>query len=267
MEEKNSNMSKIIEFLKWQNEISPFLVENDILKLIKKEKIQIDNTNNINLYSEKKVLKHKIDYLDSNLQKKEKKFQQTDLSTINNMEKLRSKVISCKSCNLYKTKTKYVFGEGNENADIMFIGEGPGHDEDISGQPFVGRAGQLLTKIIENGLKIPRETVYIANIVKCRPPSNRNPLPNEGKTCLPFLIKQIEFVKPKTIILLGKVPVRFLLNIDEPLKITRTKNLEYKGIKVFATYHPSALLRNPAFKKPAWEDMKKVIRFLNLYNI
>lgn len=157
-----------------------------------------------------------------------------------------------------------VFGEGNENADIMFIGEGPGEDEDLSGRPFVGKAGQLLTKIIENGMKIPREQVYIANIVKCRPPANRDPMPDEAQCCIGFLKEQISIVKPKVLILLGKVAMKNLLGIESSMSKARETTYEYEGIKVFVTYHPSALLRNEAYKRPVWEDIKKAMKYLGM---
>lgn len=180
------------------------------------------------------------------------------------LEKVRIKAGKCSACRLAAKRTNMVFGEGNPNADIMFIGEGPGEDEDLSGRPFVGKAGQLLTKIIENGMKIPREQVYIANIVKCRPPANRDPMPDEAQCCIGFLKEQIKIVNPKVLILLGKVAMKNLLGIESSMSKAREMTYEYEGIKVFVTYHPSALLRNEAYKRPVWEDIKKVMKYLGM---
>lgn len=180
------------------------------------------------------------------------------------LEKLRIKVERCSACRLAAKRTKTVFGEGNPNAEIMFVGEGPGEDEDLSGRPFVGKAGQLLTKIIENGMKIPREQVYIANIVKCRPPANRDPMPDEAQCCIGFLKEQIKIVNPKILILLGKVAMKYLLGLEGAITKARESDYEYEGIKVFVTYHPSALLRNESYKRPVWEDIKKAMRYLGM---
>ena len=180
------------------------------------------------------------------------------------LERVRVKAERCSACRLGAKRTKLVFGEGNPDADIMFIGEGPGEDEDLSGRPFVGKAGQLLTKIIENGMKIPREQVYIANIVKCRPPANRDPMPDEAQCCIGFLKEQIKIVNPKVLILLGKVAMKNLLGIDGSMTKAREATYEYEGIKVFVTYHPSALLRNESYKRPVWEDIKKAMKYLGM---
>ncbi|OGG48135.1 MAG: hypothetical protein A3F84_00150, partial [Candidatus Handelsmanbacteria bacterium RIFCSPLOWO2_12_FULL_64_10] len=165
----------------------------------------------------------------------------------------------CQKCPLAKGRTRVVFGSGDPEAGLMFIGEGPGRDEDESGQPFVGAAGQLLTRIIE-AAKLRREDVYIANIVKCRPPNNRDPMPDEIATCLPYLQRQVEIVKPRVICALGKVAAQTLLQSDEPIGKLRGRVHRYGDIKLIATYHPAALLRNAAFKRPTWEDMKLVRR-------
>ncbi|MBO7127057.1 uracil-DNA glycosylase [bacterium] len=180
------------------------------------------------------------------------------------LEKVRIKAGRCTACRLAAKRTNMVFGEGNPNADIMFIGEGPGEDEDLSGRPFVGKAGQLLTKIIENGMKIPRSQVYIANIVKCRPPANRDPMPDEAQCCIGFLKEQIKIVNPKVLILLGKVAMKNLLGIEGSMTKARESDYEYEGIKVFVTYHPSALLRNESYKRPVWEDIKKAMKYLGM---
>ncbi len=167
----------------------------------------------------------------------------------------------CTRCALHETRTQTVFGVGNPNAKLMFIGEAPGADEDARGEPFVGRAGQLLNKIIA-AMGMTREDVYIGNILKCRPPKNRDPLPSEVECCEEYLRAQIALIKPKYICALGRIAAHWLLKTDEPLGAMRTRQHTYEGIPVIVTYHPAALLRNPAFKAPCWEDMKKLMALL-----
>ena len=180
---------------------------------------------------------------------------------------------SCVKCALHETRTKVVFGVGDPNADLMFIGEAPGADEDRQGEPFVGRAGQLLTQIIEAGMKRKRSEVYIANILKCRPPGNRNPQPIEVETCSPYLIRQIELVQPKVIVALGSFAAQMLL--DTKTGITRLRGefhpCNVPGLRVpphrtppviMPTYHPAYLLRNPGAKREVWEDIQKVMAHL-----
>ena len=150
-----------------------------------------------------------------------------------------------------------MFGVGNPEADLMFAGEAPGGDEDIQGEPFVGRAGQLLTKIIE-AIGLRRDDVYIANVIKCRPPGNRNPEPDEVEQCEPFLLRQIEIVKPKVIVALGKFAAQTLLRTLDPISRLRGRVYDYRGAKLIPTFHPAYLLRNPASKREVWEDMKVV---------
>lgn len=165
---------------------------------------------------------------------------------------------NCKRCRLGDARKNIVFGEGNPESRLMFIGEGPGAEEDNTGRPFVGRAGQLLTKIIES-INLKREDVYIANIVKCRPPENRNPLPDEIETCSPFLKEQISIIKPYIICTLGKFSTEFIIGADKgPISAVRGKEFRYGKSIVIPTYHPSYLLRNPSAKKETWEDMKKI---------
>ncbi len=177
---------------------------------------------------------------------------------------------NCVKCPLHETRTKVVFGVGNPNADLMFIGEAPGADEDRQGEPFVGRAGQLLTQIIEAGMKRKRSEVYIANVLKCRPPGNRNPQPVEVETCSPYLMRQIELVQPKVIIALGSFAAQMLL--DTKTGITRLRgefhDCNVPGLRVpphrtppviMPTYHPAYLLRNPGAKREVWEDVQKVM--------
>ena len=169
---------------------------------------------------------------------------------------IRSDIGDCTRCKLHTLgRTQVVFGVGNPSADLMFVGEAPGGDEDIQGIPFVGRAGQLLTKIIE-AIGLTRDDVYIANVIKCRPPQNRNPEPDEVETCEPFLFRQIDVIKPKVIVALGKFAAQTLLRTDAPISRIRGKVFDYRGAKLIPTFHPAYLLRNPSSKREVWEDMK-----------
>ncbi len=176
------------------------------------------------------------------------------------LEELRAAIGDCRRCKLWSGRTHLVFGVGNPKARLMFIGEGPGRDEDLQGEPFVGRAGQLLTDIITKGMALKREDVYIANVVKCRPPENRNPEPDEVASCEPFLKKQIDLVRPEIIVGLGKFAVQTLLQSKVPITRLRGNWHTYHGIKLMPTFHPAYLLRNPADKKLVWQDIKKVIK-------
>jgi uracil-DNA glycosylase len=176
---------------------------------------------------------------------------------------VRADIGECTRCKLHTMgRTQVVFGVGNPEADLMFVGEAPGADEDIQGIPFVGRAGQLLTDIIEKGLQIPRKDVYIANVIKCRPPGNRNPEPDEVETCEPFLFQQIDIIKPKVIVALGKFGAQTLLRTLDPISRLRGRVYDYRGAKLIPTFHPAYLLRNPSSKREVWEDMKKVRELL-----
>lgn len=179
------------------------------------------------------------------------------------LEEIRSELGDCTRCGLCKSRTNIVFGVGNPNADLMFIGEAPGRDEDLQGEPFVGRAGQLLTDIIR-AMGLSRKDVYIANIVKCRPPENRNPSRDEIETCRPFLEKQIEAVKPKVICALGNISVQALLDTKEGISRLRGRFHDYRGIMVMPTFHPAYLLRNAAEKATVWKDMQLVMKELGL---
>ena len=168
----------------------------------------------------------------------------------------------CRRCKLHTLgRKRIVFGVGNPNADLMFVGEAPGADEDEQGIPFVGRAGQLLTKIIE-AIGMTRDDVYIANVIKCRPPQNRNPEPDEVDTCEPFLFRQIDVIKPKVIVALGKFGAQTLLRTEEPISRLRGRIFAFRGAKLIPTFHPAYLLRNPASKREVWEDMKMVRQLL-----
>ena len=173
-------------------------------------------------------------------------------------ESLRTECASCMKCPLGKTRTHMVFADGNPHAELMFIGEGPGADEDASGVPFVGRAGELLSRMIA-AMTFDRATeTCIANIVKCRPPGNRNPSDEEAAACMPYLKRQIAMVNPKVIVLLGAVPLLYLFNLKGIMKL-RGRWLDYDGIRVMPTYHPAFLLRNPPAKKDAWADLQAVM--------
>jgi DNA polymerase len=177
-----------------------------------------------------------------------------DETSLDNFEKLIS---NCTKCRLHQGRNKFVFGTGNPNADVLVIGEGPGAEEDKQGLPFVGRAGKLLTDMLK-AIKFEREEVYIGNVVKCRPPENRTPMQDEMDTCMPYLKKQCELIKPKLILCLGLTAAKGLLKKKESLGQLRKNVFEYEGAKVVVTYHPAALLRNPHWKRDCWEDLKKL---------
>ncbi len=177
-----------------------------------------------------------------------------DAATI---EALDAEIHNCLKCSLGETRTKFVFGTGNPHATLMFVGEAPGADEDRQGEPFVGRAGQLLNKILA-AISMQRSDVYICNILKCRPPNNRTPQPGEVDHCMPYLRKQIQLVKPRLIVCLGLTAAQNLLHTSESLGRLRGRVLEFEGTPLMVTYHPAALLRNPNWKAPAWEDFQAI---------
>ena len=179
------------------------------------------------------------------------------------LTEIRDDIGDCTRCRLHKGRTKLVFGVGSENADIMFVGEGPGADEDKQGEPFVGRAGQLLNNMI-TAMGIRREDVYIANVVKCRPPDNRTPEKDECDTCSPFLMRQIEVIQPKMIVALGAVAAKNLLGVNDSMANLRGKIYDFRGTKLVATYHPAYLLRDPRQKAEAWKDLQMVMRELGM---
>lgn len=174
-------------------------------------------------------------------------------------------VSECTRCALSETRTKTVFGRGDPESAIVFVGEAPGKDEDLQGEPFVGRAGKLLDKILAS-IGFDREDVYIANILKCRPPGNRDPKEDEVAACEAFLARQLELIKPRLICALGRIAGQNLLGTKASLKVLRQGIHYYNGIRVVVTYHPAALLRNPQFKRPAWEDMKMLRRLYDGYS-
>lgn len=254
---KSSTKKAVIESLKVQKEIfgDDLFEESDLLlqnksNIPKTEKSRSSTYENV---VKPKVLRDKPVLFENEIEDWEKS---TSLEQLNNL------INNCTKCALHKGRNNFVFGSGNPNADVMVIGEGPGAEEDKQGLPFVGRAGQLLTDILK-AIKFSREEVYIGNIVKCRPPDNRTPLPDEMETCIPYLKKQIELIKPKLILCLGLTAAKGLLKRKESLSALRGKIFDYDGIKVMVTFHPAALLRNPNWKKDCWIDVQK---FRKLYD-
>jgi uracil-DNA glycosylase family 4 len=179
------------------------------------------------------------------------------------LERIRTDLGECTRCRLHKTRNNIVFGVGNPKASLMFVGEGPGHDEDMQGIPFVGRAGKLLTQMIE-AMGLRRDDVYIANVVKCRPPENRTPEKDEVATCSPYLFRQIDAIGPKVIVCLGNVATQSLLGTTKSISQYRGQWVDYRGSRLIPTYHPAYLLRNPAAKSDVWLDLKKVMVELGL---
>ncbi len=177
---------------------------------------------------------------------------------------VRAELGECRRCRLAAGRRHLVFGVGNPRARLVFVGEGPGRDEDRLGEPFVGKAGQLLTDIIEKGMRLRRADVYICNVVKCRPPENRDPEPDEIAACRPFLLRQLEVIRPEVVVALGRVAAQALLGNAEPIGRMRGRWREVAGIPVMPTLHPAYLLRNPAEKRLVWEDVKQVMRRLGL---
>ena len=179
------------------------------------------------------------------------------------LERARQDLGECTRCKLHKSRTKIVFGVGNSRAELVFIGEGPGRDEDLQGEPFVGRAGKLLTQMIE-AMSLRREDVYICNVVKCRPPENRLPENDEIAACSPFLLRQLDAIRPKVIVCLGACASQTLLQTTQGISRFRGEWFDFRGSKLIATYHPAYLLRNPAAKADVWKDLQKVMAVLGL---
>ena len=179
------------------------------------------------------------------------------VQNVESLESFKNSICECLKCELGYTRTNFVFGVGNPNADIVFVGEAPGEKEDLIGEPFVGRAGKLLDKILA-AINLSRGDIYICNVIKCRPPQNRDPLPKEVDLCEPYLKTQLSLINPKLIVALGRIAACTILRTKEPLKNLRNKIFKYEGIDLVVTYHPAALLRNPNFKKPAWEDFQMI---------
>ena len=207
----------------------------------------------------------KLGFFEEELQESKQKSEFADLD----LAALDADAQGCTKCGLHAGRKTVVFGVGNQDADLMFIGEAPGADEDRQGEPFVGRAGQLLTKIIE-AMKLTRDDVYIANVLKCRPPGNRNPEPDEVETCSPYLIRQIEIIQPKVIVALGSFAAKMLLDTKTGITALRGQFHEYALAQqndntpvIMPTYHPAYLLRNPNAKREVWEDMQQVMELLD----
>lgn len=211
----------------------------------------------------KNVNQSKVDRVDEEIITIDEPTTLFDAGKTMTLEEIREEIGDCTRCQLHEGRTNLVFGDGNPKARLVFVGEGPGRDEDMQGKPFVGRSGQLLTKIIE-AMGLKREDVYICNVVKCRPPNNRTPEPDEMSTCEQFLFKQIRTIKPEVIVCLGATAAKSILKTKNSLGSLRGKFHSYSGTKLMVTYHPAALLRNPHFKKPAWEDMQAVMKELGL---
>jgi DNA polymerase len=188
---------------------------------------------------------------------------QTDTAPGDSLEKIAADLHGCMRCKLCKGRTNVVVGEGSPRAELVFVGEGPGENEDLQGRPFVGRAGQLLDKMIE-AIGLSREQVHILNVVKCRPPENRNPEPDEIAACSPFLYRQLDVLKPKVVVALGKFAAQTLLATETRISELRGKFHPYRGAKLMPTWHPAYLLRNPPSKREAWDDLKAVARELGL---
>ena len=190
-------------------------------------------------------------------------FEAMDRIPDDSLLKIRSDLGDCTRCKLHRGRNKIVFGEGNPKAELVFVGEGPGHDEDVQGLPFVGRAGKLLTQMIE-AMGLERKDVYICNVVKCRPPENRTPEKDEITTCSPFLLRQLDAIDPRVIVCLGSVAAQTLLETNRGISHYRGQWLDFRGRKLLATYHPAYLLRNPGAKSEVWRDLQKVMAVLGL---
>jgi uracil-DNA glycosylase len=186
-------------------------------------------------------------------------YQYPGLERVSNLAELRTFIGDCQRCKLAPGRKNLVFGTGDPAADLMFVGEAPGADEDARGEPFVGRAGQLLTDIIERGMAMTRAQVYICNVIKCRPPSNRNPEGDEVASCEPFLFRQIDIVRPKVIVGLGTFAVQALLKVKTPISRLRGNWQSVRGVRMMPTFHPAYLLRNPADKRLVWSDIQQVM--------
>lgn len=175
------------------------------------------------------------------------------------LQQFKKEIENCTKCRLYKSRTNFVFGTGNENAAIMFVGEAPGREEDLQGEPFVGQAGQLLNKMLAH-IKLKRSDVYIANILKSRPPNNRDPQPDEVEQCIPYLHRQIEIIQPELLVALGRIAAQNLLSTQDSLSKLRSKLWSYRDIPLIVTYHPAAILRNPGYMEPALEDFSFILK-------
>src|SRR5256886_12391765 len=191
-------------------------------------------------------------------------FTEAGVAQARTLDELRQAIGDCRRCKLAPHRTHVVFGVGNPRARLVFVGEAPGRDEDIQGEPFVGRAGQLLTEIITKGMRLRREDVYIAHVIKCRAPEHRNPERDEVATCEPFLVRQLELIAPEVIVALGKFAAQTLLRTKTPITQLRGRWFDYHGIRLMPTFHPAYLLRNPGDKRLVWDDIRKVMGALGI---
>lgn len=217
------------------------------------------------LYGKDLILEHQISEPDFVAVKppvvQEKNILVSETGQPDGLRSFYHEIKACMKCPLGATRTNFVFGEGNSNADLMLIGEAPGRDEDLKGIPFVGRAGQLLTLMLK-AINLNRDEVFIANVLKCRPPNNRDPLPEEIEKCEPYLLKQIDMISPKIIVTLGRFASASLLRTKSSLGSLREQTHVYNEVPLIVTYHPAALLRNPQLKRQAWEDLKMISSYL-----
>jgi len=245
----NETIKDIESFFEWYKTIygTELYLENDL-----KLKIEIEK-------DEPLIVAEPEPKLDVQTEPKKEIVENEFLIHQNNLElkTFYHEINNCTKCGLHSTRTNFVFGMGNPQADVLFVGEAPGRDEDLQGLPFVGKAGQLLDKILF-ALKMKKEDVFIANVLKCRPPNNRDPLPEEILHCEPYLKKQIQIIKPKVIIALGRISAQVLLKSNDSLTNLRQKVHQYEDIPFIVTYHPAALLRNPGWKGKAWQDLRKI---------
>ncbi len=233
----------VIEIRKTKNELTESEEIQSGKNIISKNEIPDSEIKQVK-HEKEKVLERKITVINESWMNSE------------TLDNFAHEISDCRKCKVLASGRKQiVFGYGNPNADVVVVGEAPGADEDEQGKPFVGRAGKLLTDILK-AINFTREEIFICNILKCRPPDNRNPLPDEIENCEPYLFKQLEMIKPKLILAVGTFASQTLLRSKEPLGKLRGRFHEYKGIKMMVTYHPAALLRNPNWKKPTWEDVK-----------
>lgn len=241
---------------------------SDIISKASKYFDQLRETEGDELYIDKSLIKHAppaapVENASNTVQDIEQSVSEPageklrNWQSASNLDELNELIHDCIECPLGETRNKFVFGEGNPNAEIFVIGEGPGADEDAQGRPFIGRAGQLLTKILK-AIEFEREDVFIGNIVKCRPPNNRRPEAAEVEKCEQYLHKQIELIDPQFILALGLTAVDTLLKSKHKMADIRGNFMDYRGRRMMVTYHPAALLRNPALKKPVWEDVQKL---------
>ncbi len=237
-------------------------VRSEVIKTLKDQKEIFGDELFIPDMFQTKIVTEKVNRVKADVELELFSGNKENWETTKNLEDLNRLICNCAKCDLHKGRNKFVFGVGNPRANVLLIGEGPGAEEDKQGEPFVGRAGKLLNDILK-AINFTREEVYIANVVKCRPPGNRTPLPEEMESCMPYLIKQIELIKPKLILCLGLVAAGAVLKKKDSLGKMRGKIFEFNNIKVMVTYHPAALLRNPNFKRGCWEDVQA---FRKLYD-